>query len=193
MGVVMASRFYPLAFVLASGIWGLGIALPDAIAQAQTAQDRKAEVEELTRQFLNHFSRGEVKESLVAQEKILSLHRMSGNLDGEFGALINIGLTYKNLGQSSKSLDYFQQALIVEKLTASKGTSTLVVISSFYSEIGQYAKALEFNQQVLERIREVGDRAGEIGTLVSIGNDYLNLGKYPNALDSCSTNCKTLY
>ena len=159
------------------------IAISESV-QAQTNQDRKVEVEELTRKSLHHLLQGEIKEALVIQEKILLLQRMSGDLAGEFIALINIGLTYKNRGQYSKALNYYHQALGVEKQTGSKGTGTLSMIGSFYSEIGQYSKALEFNQQVLEGTRKAGDRAGEIATLVSIGNNYLKLENYSIALKS---------
>jgi CHAT domain-containing protein/uncharacterized protein HemY len=47
----------------------------------------------------------------------------------------------------------------------------------------QFREALRNLEQALVIYREIGDRKGEGGTLMGIGNVYNNLGEYPKALD----------
>ena len=80
-------------------------------------------------------------------------------------------MSYNNIGQYPKSLEYYQQALSISKEigdSAVEGT-TLNNIGLAYDNLGQYSKALDYYQQALAIIKEVGDLAGEGATLNNIG------------------------
>ncbi|MEE3718851.1 tetratricopeptide repeat protein [Tumidithrix elongata RA019] len=119
---------------------------------------------------------------------------------GEEATLNNIGLIYSRLGQSSKALAYYQQALAIIKEVGDRDGEgvTLNNIGAVYRGLGQYSKALEYYRQSLAIIKEIGvsactlnskseacseARDGEGRTLNNIGLVYDNLGQYSKALE----------
>ena len=92
---------------------------------------------------------------------------------------------YRDLGQYSKALEYFQQALAISREVGDRAGVgiTLNNIGVVYESLGQYPKALEYYQQALAIRKEIGDRNGEGTTLNNIGLVYSRLGKYSKALE----------
>jgi tetratricopeptide (TPR) repeat protein len=93
-------------------------------------------------------------------------------------------LSSYNQGQYQSALNYFQQALVIQRGVgdrAGEGT-TLNNIGLVYDARGQYDQALENYRQVLVIHREVGNRAEEGTTLNNIGEMYRARGQYDQAL-----------
>jgi CHAT domain-containing protein/tetratricopeptide (TPR) repeat protein len=99
--------------------------------------------------------------------------------------LNNIGFLYDALGQKQKALEFFQEALPIQKELGDRveESTTLNNIGSLYSALGQKQKALEYYQKALPIDQAVGDRAGEATTLNNIGLVYFALGQKQKALE----------
>ena len=108
-----------------------------------------------------------------------------GDRIAEATTLNNIGLTYSELGEKQKALDYYQQALSLHQAEGDRSgeASTLHNLGLLYSDLGEQQKALDYYQQALLLRREVGNRSGEAVTLSGIGLVYSDLGEYQTALE----------
>ncbi|QSV64433.1 MAG: CHAT domain-containing protein [Dolichospermum sp. DL01] len=98
---------------------------------------------------------------------------------------INLAGFYDDLGQYTKALGYYLQALeIFTQIgnTAAQGT-TLNNIGLVYSNLRQYGKALDSYLQALAIRKKIGNTAGEGTTLNNIGAVYDDLAEYSKALD----------
>ncbi len=106
-----------------------------------------------------------------------------GDKHGIWMALNNIGTVYAYLGNYQKSLDYFQQALAIDKETGDKLNEGMYLtnIGKVYYELGYYSKALDYYQQALATDRELGDKYGEMVSLINIGLTYKKLDEYQKA------------
>ena len=99
--------------------------------------------------------------------------------------LNDIGAVYNHLSQYNTAVDFFQQALAIEREVKNKnGEATLLNnLGSAYDSLSQYDKAIDFFQQALIINREVKSMAGEAGTLNNLGIAYDNLSQYGKGID----------
>jgi CHAT domain-containing protein/Tfp pilus assembly protein PilF len=91
---------------------------------------------------------------------------------------------YENLGQYKQALDYYKQALVINREINDKRKEgdTLSNIGVVYDNLGQYQQALENYQQALEIQHKIDDQFGKGAVLTNIGVVYRNLGQYQQAL-----------
>ena len=82
-------------------------------AQAQTAQDRKAEALRLDKKGLQLLNRGQFRQALEKFQEALVIRKEVGDKMGEGTTLNNIGNVYFYLGQYAKALEFFQCCWIV--------------------------------------------------------------------------------
>jgi CHAT domain-containing protein len=89
------------------------------------------------------------------------------NRSGEAVTLNNIGIVYKALGEQTKALEYYNQALPIVRTVRNRSTeaTTLSNIGGAYSDLGEQRKALDYFNQALPIWRAVGGRSGEANTL----------------------------
>ncbi len=108
-----------------------------------------------------------------------------GDRSGEAVTLSNIGAVYDALGEKQKALDYYQQALHLDRAVGDRSgeANTRNNIGGVYSDLGEKQKALDYFQQALPLWRAVGNRSGEAVTLNNIGAVYDALGEKQKALD----------
>jgi CHAT domain-containing protein len=108
-----------------------------------------------------------------------------GNQSGEALSLNNIGLVYSDLGEKTKALEYYNQALPILRAVGNPPGEALSLhnIGLVYSDLGEKAKALEYYNQALPILRAVGNPSGEATTLNNIGSVYYALGEQPKALE----------
>jgi tetratricopeptide (TPR) repeat protein len=92
-----------------------------------------------------------------------------GTLTPEIDILNNLGLVYFQVGEYSKALAVYNQALEHDSWTPNTKIYTLNYIGLVYAETGEYSKALDNYQQALNRFRELKDILGESETLKNIG------------------------
>jgi tetratricopeptide (TPR) repeat protein len=99
--------------------------------------------------------------------------------------LASLANAYRGLGQLKRSIDLYEQALvIVQKLDDPKEEALyLGDLGNAYRYLGQYEKAARFYKYALEISRETGDRRGENIQLGRLGLVYRGLGKQEQAIE----------
>ena len=133
--------------------------------------------------FLSKLNQAEkhFKESLNvlkrAENKITKLPAKSA-------ALGNIGNIYHNLGKPDEALEYYQQALeINRKLGYEQGTAhNLNNIGTLYNELGKHDEALKYQEEALEISKKFKDEQAIANSLTNIGTIYTDSGKPEEAL-----------
>jgi CHAT domain-containing protein/Tfp pilus assembly protein PilF len=116
----------------------------------------------------------------------LDFFKQNGDKAFEEAVLQRIGKVYHILGRYVDALDYFQQALMIDRVVLHdrRGESdALHNIGAVYDDQGRYAEALDSYQQALLITQELGDREGQGVTLNNIGMVYHHQGRYTEALD----------
>jgi len=99
-------------------------------------------------------------------------------------ALGNIGNIYHSLGKPDEALEYYQQALeINRKLGYEQGTAhNLNNIGTLYHELGKYDEALKYQEEALEISKKFKDEPAIANSLTNIGIIYSDSGKPEEAL-----------
>jgi tetratricopeptide (TPR) repeat protein len=148
--------------------------------------------------FLSKLNQAEkhFKESLNvlkrAENKITKLPAKSA----AFG---NIGNIYHNLGKPDEALEYYQQALeINRKLGYEQGTAhNLNNIGTLYNELGKHDEALKCQEEALEISQKFKDEQAIANSLTNTGIIYTDSGKPGEALklfqDTLEINKKNKY
>ena len=101
------------------------------------------------------------------------------------GALGNLGLAYRSLGQYQKSIECQTQSLELVRETGDRNgeAKSLGNLALAFDSSGKYQKAIAFQEQSLEIKREIGDRNGEANSLGNLGHTFFSLGQYQNAIE----------
>jgi tetratricopeptide (TPR) repeat protein len=99
-------------------------------------------------------------------------------------ALGNIGNIYHNLGKPDETLEYYQQALeINRKLGYEQGAAhNLNNIGTLYNELGKHDEALKYQEEALEISKKFKDEQVIANSLTNIGIIYTDSGKPEEAL-----------
>jgi len=97
----------------------------------------------------------------------------------------SMGFAYDSLGEKSRALEYYNQALPLLRAVGDRGgeANTLNNMGLVYDSLGEKSRALEYYNQALPLRRAVGDRRGEAATLAGIGAVYDDLGEKSRALE----------
>ncbi len=96
--------------------------------------------------------------------------------------LSNLGSTNFKLGNIDAALDYFQQALAIQReIEDRQGESaTLHFISQVQQNLGDYEKALTYLSQALDIKQKIDDKPGEAATLNNISQIHFARGVNDN-------------
>jgi len=119
----------------------------------------------------------------------IPLARRNYKCSGEGVTLANIGFVYTNMGQYSKAIESYQQALKVfrELGDHAKESNVLNGIAVLYANLAQYAKALESCDQSIEVAHSDKDPlAANLATISAFNTKasiYNHLGNYSKALE----------
>jgi CHAT domain-containing protein len=111
--------------------------------------------------------------------------RTTAILDGEAGALDNLGRAYSDMGQGLEALKDYDQSIALFRQAGERNGEALVLndMGPAYAELGQKQKSLEVLNQAIQMWRETGNRQGEALTLNDIGRLYRDLGLHQTAMD----------
>ena len=106
-----------------------------------------------------------------------------GNKYGVATTLNNIGGVYSYLEEYPKALDYFQQALAIDKQIGNKAGFAISLnnICRVLNNFVEYSISLDYYHQSLAIKKQIGDKAGVGNTLNNIGVLYNQIGKYSDA------------
>ncbi|MBU4361039.1 tetratricopeptide repeat protein [bacterium] len=133
--------------------------------------------------FLSKLNQAEkhFKESLNILKRV---ENKIAKLPAKSAALGNIGNIYHNLGKPDEALEYYQQALeINRKLGYEQGVAqNLNNIGTLYNELGKYDEALKCQEEALEISQKFKDEQAIANTLTNIGIIYTDSGKPEEAL-----------
>jgi tetratricopeptide (TPR) repeat protein len=118
-------------------------------------------------------------------ELALSTARRLKQRGWEGGALGNLGLAYKKLGEYRRSIEHHEQHLqITREIGDRRGEGqALGHLGIVYDCLGEYRRAIEHHEQDLKIAREIGDRRGEGTALGNVGLAYHSLGDYRRAIE----------
>ncbi|MBU4601619.1 tetratricopeptide repeat protein [bacterium] len=133
--------------------------------------------------FLSKLNQAEkhFKESLNILKRV---ENKIAKLPAKSAALGNIGNIYHNLGKPDEALEYYQQALeINRKLGYEQGVAqNLNNIGTLYNELGKYDEALKCQEEALEVSQKFKDEQAIANSLTNIGIIYTDSGKHEEAL-----------
>ncbi|MDP2046730.1 MAG: CHAT domain-containing tetratricopeptide repeat protein, partial [Deltaproteobacteria bacterium] len=136
---------------------------------------------------------GHYPEATVKLEQGLEQARKSKNILLEINSvnkriisafLSNLGWVYSAMGQYDRALEYYQQALAIDR-EIKRGrrfeAGGLSALGGLYADLGQYDRALEYKQQALAINKEAKDCFLQGGLLSSLGGHYSRMGQYDKA------------
>lgn len=128
---------------------------------------------------------GNAQGAISQFDEVARLSRTSRDLFLEGAALGSLGVAYTNLGQYSKVLEYYEQALSIHRKGGhvSGEAEALDSLGNAYTNLGQYSKAIEYHTQALAINRKMGNVQGVASVLGNLGVVYAHLGQYPKAVD----------
>jgi len=130
---------------------------------------------------------GDLIASLELSFKALELSHKIGFRENEGSDLYFIGVTYKQLGNFEKALDYLYQSLCIFREDGNLlfQSYPINVIGSIYFETADYTKALEYFEEGLSIRQASLDKLGEAGSLDNLGFTHFKLGNYEQAISYC--------
>ena len=97
----------------------------------------------------------------------------------------NLGLAYRDLGETRKAIEYYKQALKIAKEIGDRQNEGIWLgnLGSAYSDLGETRKAIEYYEQALKIAKEIGDRRREGIWLGNLGSAYSDLGETRKAIE----------
>jgi tetratricopeptide (TPR) repeat protein len=118
-------------------------------------------------------------------EIALAAARRLQDRDGEGVALGNLGVAYKNLGETRQAIHFHEQHLaIAREIGDHQGEGYgLGNLGNAYADLGEARRAIQFYEQALLIHREMGDRRGEGNALTNMGLAYEILGETRRAIE----------
>ena len=124
-------------------------------------------------------------EALEQYEKSLLLAQSLKDLQGQAGALNQIGVVYEELARYQQAIELYQHSLnLVREIGDRQGEANVLGnLGNAYDWLGRYQQAIELYQQSLSIAHEIGDRRGEANALGSLGNTYRSLEQYQSAIE----------
>ncbi|HQW36739.1 MAG TPA: tetratricopeptide repeat protein [Thermoflexales bacterium] len=109
----------------------------------------------------------------------------SGHKQAEGSALGNLGGAYAGLGDATRGIEFYEQALVIDREIGDRGGegTALGNLGTAYWALGDAQRAIGFYEQQLEIVREIGDRRGEGTALGNLGVAYHSLGDVRRAIE----------
>jgi tetratricopeptide (TPR) repeat protein len=132
-------------------------------------------------------------------ERIELHNQLLGKLNDQVNVacLRNLGNSYMLLGQHEKTINLYQESLILARKIGDRHGewSTLRVLSNFYYSRGDYSKAIEFYEHFLSLSEILEEPQGKAEALMALAGANHFLGKAQKAIklfDECFAYIQTL-
>lgn len=103
---------------------------------------------------------------------------------GEARVLGNLGIAYKNLGETEQAIQFYKELLIIVRELGDRGSegAALANLGNAHYRLSEFESAIAFNEQSLTIARELGDRRNEGAVLGNLGIAYTKLGRIELAI-----------
>ncbi|HMH41864.1 MAG TPA: tetratricopeptide repeat protein [Pyrinomonadaceae bacterium] len=103
----------------------------------------------------------------------------------EGNALGNLGIACTNLGETSRAIEFHEQALIISLEIGDRSgeCADLGSLGNAYTILGETNRAIEFYECSLAIAREIGNRRSEANALGSLGIAHKDLGEINRAIE----------
>ncbi len=162
--------------LLGAAQWAADEAMNEAVGQLATNLWGNSEMMSL---------RGYASEAVPLLQAGARAARVLGWRQGEGAYLGNLGNAYSRLGQVEQAIEYFHQALAIDRdIKDPQGEgNALGNLGIAYAELGQVEQAIEYFRQALAIDREIKDRIGEGNALGNLGEAYYWLGHVEQAIE----------
>ena len=117
-------------------------------------------------------------------EIALAAARRLQDRKGEGVAVGNLGIAYKDLGETRRAIQFYEQALLIDREIGYRHGegADLGNLGNTYYLLGESRRAIQFHEQALPILREIGDRRGEGAVLGNLGLAYADLGETRRAI-----------
>jgi tetratricopeptide (TPR) repeat protein len=111
-------------------------------------------------------------------ETALQAARHLGRRDWEGTALGNLGICYRLLGDTRRSIEFHEQQLAIAREISDRPAEgqSLGNLGNAYADLGEIRRAIKLYKQVLAISQEIGDRQRETTTIGNLGSAYAELG-----------------
>jgi tetratricopeptide (TPR) repeat protein len=131
-------------------------------AQAQTAQDRKAEARRLYEEGVKQFNRGQYQKALQIYQQVLAIESELNDQTSVGRTLNSIGGVYYERDQLRQALELYHGSLAIRRAVSDKAGEgrTLYNIGLAYQELQQNSQARKSFEKALKIFKEIGDRTG---------------------------------
>jgi tetratricopeptide (TPR) repeat protein len=99
--------------------------------------------------------------------------------------LNGLGLAYQHLGNSQKSVGFYEQALVIAREIGDRFNECNAIsnLGNANYSVGNISKAIEFYEQALTIAREINNRRSEGFVTSNLGNAYADLGNTRKAIE----------
>lgn len=156
--------------------------IAEQIAHNQVNQRLLAEV--IFRRGIWHYRRGELQAALAAWQMAQVHFAEVGQEEGVANCHCNIGILYKDLGQTAEARYYLEEALATYNgLAYREGQAACLTNLGLVLRVqGELETANSHYLSALQLYRELEDREGEAAVLGNLGLVYLGLGQFQTSL-----------
>jgi tetratricopeptide (TPR) repeat protein len=127
---------------------------------------------------------GYYREQIQLYIKLSKLYYQISDRQGESCTLGNLGVAFKNLGNSEQAIEHYQQSLVIDREINNQygEAANLANLGNVYHILGKNQMAIEFQQQCLSIALGISDRVMEGNVLGSLGLAYGELHQHLYAL-----------
>ncbi|WP_433337514.1 tetratricopeptide repeat protein [Spirillospora sp. CA-294931] len=125
---------------------------------------------------------GRYAEGVAQMQEALNLYAEVGNLRGQQMALNNLGYIELSQGNHDVALDYYQRAAEIVEMNRQHRAVWLNNVATVHERAGRLEAAFEGYREALAIYREIGDRRGEMDSLINVGACYVAMGRDAESL-----------
>ena len=163
--------------------------LVKAFKISENIEDNKGVAEALYSLGVIHWQMGQYPKSIDYHFKSLNLYREQGELENISGILNNIGNIYKERGDYTTALQYYEESNEVIKAEGAVNVISLSNIGTIYIKQGRYAEALEYYKKLINpeslglKLNYYFPETHNAGIQKNLGIIYMHLGDFEASLD----------
>lgn len=153
----------------------------DALKWAREHRQLKQEADALNILGNNHDMVGNRAGALECFIEALKIHQATGNKAKIASLMNNIGMVYNKQDNYQKALEYYQQALELDRELGTTGSAlgiSLVNIADSCQELGDYENALQFARQALNQFALDPHFVGQAHALLQIAGVYSRTDRF---------------